>query len=460
MKELILTSPLTLAFTISIGLIYFFVVFHYVGQDKKLATKLEFSLALLFVFILSSGGISFPFDKLHFKVLGLLATTAPTIGGIIGIYTACILLLSSRLRHTLKDFSYVLSVLINKDPSLCLIFLLVSFSVFWSETPIFTLRNSITYLLVSLFAIYIGKQYSWKDISLFLRWTTLCILLFSLKTPSDDGSGHWSGILGHKNPFSFFMAQTVIWWLLHAVYSPKHRGISIAIVLTALFGLQKGGSGAGKVIFITLLCLWGYFGVLKKLPPRLAFLSVIIFMIIGLCLTFWVTENIKFIVVDTLNKDMTLTGRTDFWPQILAKIMHRPLLGYGVGGFWQPWRGSDNPAADIIVAKSLFRPQHSHNGFLELGVELGFLGLLLFVISLFSNIAKAIMHLSYTKQPEGGLPLLLLTYALMTNLTETGLLGVTIVWFWYVVLTVRLSLDTTGSLFSNEINGGGSMKVD
>jgi O-antigen ligase len=157
---------------------------------------------------------------------------------------------------------------------------------------------------------------------------------------------------------------------------------------------------------------------------------------------------------------MTLTGRTDFWPQILAKIMHRPLLGYGVGGFWQPWRGSDNPAADIIVAKSLFRPQHSHNGFLELGVELGFLGLLLFVISLFSNIAKAIMHLSYTKQPEGGLPLLLLTYALMTNLTETGLLGVTIVWFWYVVLTVRLSLDTTGSLFSNEINGGVSMKVD
>jgi hypothetical protein len=32
----------------------------------------------------------------------------------------------------------------------------------------------------------------------------------------------------------------------------------------------------------------------------------------------------------------------------------------------------------------------------------------------------------------------------MTNLTETGLIGVTSIWFWYVVTTVRLTLDTSG----------------
>ena len=45
--------------------------------------------------------------------------------------------------------------------------------------------------------------------------------------------------------------------------------------------------------------------------------------------------------------------------------------------------------------------------------------------------------------PESALPLYLLTFMLMTNLTEGGLFGVGTYWCWYVVLSVKLSLDTT-----------------
>jgi hypothetical protein len=67
---------------------------------------------------------------------------------------------------------------------------------------------------------------------------------------------------------------------------------------------------------------------------------------------------------------------------------------------------------------------------------------LYFVI--FNNLVKAVVYLSRNHLPESGLPLLVLTYSLMTNMTETGLVGVTSVWFWYVVTTVRLTLDMSG----------------
>jgi O-antigen ligase len=232
-------------------------------------------------------------------------------------------------------------------------------------------------------------------------------------------------------------------WLMHAVYSPKQRRLSLGFFALSLIALQKGGSGASKVLMVVLLSLWGYFGFVKKLKVQWAFVSVILFMILSICITILVTENLEFIVVDTLNKDLTLTGRTDFWPIIVDKINHRPLLGYGIAGFWQPWRGSDDPGSEIIVAATQFQPPHAHNGFLDLGLELGWLGVSLYALSFFNNVAKAVVYLGRTRLPEAGLPLLLLTYTLMTNLTETGLVGATSIWFWYVVTTVRLTLDTS-----------------
>jgi O-antigen ligase len=232
---------------------------------------------------------------------------------------------------------------------------------------------------------------------------------------------------------------------MYAVYSPKQRRLSVGFVLLSLIALQKGGSGASKVLTVTLLGLWGYFGFVKKLKVQWAFVSVILFMILSICLTLIINENLEFIVVDTLNKDMTLTGRTDFWPIIVDKINQRPILGYGMAGFWQPWRGADDPGGGIIVAKTQFQPMHSHNGFLDLGLDLGWLGLAVFALSFFNNVAKSVVYLSRVRLPESGLPLLLLTYTLMTNFTETGLIGVTSIWFWYVVTTVRLTLDTSGN---------------
>ncbi|MEC4984687.1 MAG: O-antigen ligase family protein [Oscillatoria sp. PMC 1076.18] len=447
MKEL-LKDPLILALVLGIGVVYLAISFHYLSRNAKLAAILEKILISAFIIVIigETGATMFPLPKFHPRLLALTITTPPTIAAQIATYIIFILLLSSRLRHTLKDFIQLFVIVLVREPFLFTLLLLIGLSAFWSDTPSFTFKNSLVVLETALIAFYTAKQYSWQEIYNLLRWLSLVVLILSLyyallvpsKGVLDIG---WGGIVGHKNHFSFFMALTAVIWMIHAFYYPQQRRLSLVVIILALFALNQGNSGASKVITVALISFWFYLGFVKKLKPQWAFVSVIIFLIITIILTILLTENLEFIVVDTLNKDLTLTGRTAFWPLIIDKVNQRPLLGYGVSGFWQPWRGLENPAADVIVAKTGFAPPHSHNGFLDLATELGWLGVSVMVISFLTNIAKSVIYLGKAKMPAAGMPILLLSYTLMTNVTESGLVGVTSVFFWYVVVAVRTSID-------------------
>lgn len=455
MLKLILSSPINILFCVVIALTYFFVIFHYAGKNKKIVNQIELLFFGVFVTTIAgaTGASLMPLPKLHPGVLALIGTTLPTIIGQLAFYGIACSILISRLRYTLKDFINVLAVLSYQAPFFCWLLLMSTFSFLWSNIPLISLRGCLTILLTSVLAIYFAKQYTWKEIYRFWRWISIIIVILSIAVAiQENQQPSWFGILGHKNQFSFLMAQTAVLWLMHAFYSPKQRRLSLVFVVLSVFGLIKGESGASKVLIVALLSLWGYFGFVKKLKVQWAVVSVILFMILSVFLTIIITENLKFIVVDTLNKDLTLTGRTEFWPLIVDKINERPILGYGVSGFWQAWRGADDPSSDIIVVKTQFRPGHAHNGFLDLALGLGWLGLGLFACSFFNNIAKAVIYLSRTPLPEAGIPLLLLNYTLLTNFTETGLMGVTGIWFWYVVTTVRLTLDTSGKSYAKQIN--------
>ena len=446
MKEIILSSPIILFFIVAIAIVYFLIIFHYAGRNKKLTQAIEmlFFGMLLISIAGSTGATLSPFDKLHPRALMLITTTIPTIAAQVGFYSIIFCIIASRLRYTLRDYIKVLADIFVKAPFFSLFLLLATLSVFWSNDITLTLKTVLVLLEVTIFAIYFGKQYSWTELYRFWRWINIILAVICVFYAVKENQGDWHGVLGHKNQFSFFMAQTAVLWLMQAFYAPKQRHMSFVFVVISFIALIKGNSGASKVLTVVLLSLWGYFGFVKRLKVQWAFVSVILFMIVSICATIVVTENLKFIVVDTLNKDMTLTGRTDFWPIIVDKINQRPILGYGLSGFWQPWRGAGDPGGGIIVAKTQFQPAHSHNGFLDLGLELGWLGVALFACSFFNNVAKSVVYLGKARLPEAGLPLLLLTYNLMTNLTETGLVAITSIWFWYVVTTVRLTLDTSG----------------
>jgi O-antigen ligase len=351
-------------------------------------------------------------------------------------------MLFPRLTKTTQKTVSIVIKWIAGDIFLGLFLLSMTLSGLWSQTPEITFRAICAMWVITLVSIYVGKVYSWLEIYGLLRWLSGLLALWTLVKQNPAPDGCWRGVLDHKNPFSFQMANTASLWILYAVKDRKYRYLSLFITLIALVGLQKGCSGASRVLTVVLISLWSYLAVLKKLPVKWGFLCFILFLVGSIGISILVLNNLEAIIVEGLKKDMTLTGRTEFWPLIIERInQNNPLFGYGMAGFWQPGRGLENPAYGIIVAKSGFVPPHSHNGFIDIICELGWVGLLLFTLSFFNNILRGIKYLVKESFPESGLPLYLLTFTLMTNLTEGGLFSVGNYWCWYVVLSVKLSLD-------------------
>jgi O-antigen ligase len=164
-------------------------------------------------------------------------------------------------------------------------------------------------------------------------------------------------------------------------------------------------------------------------------------MSIGIYLSILIADNAEYIIVEKLNKDITLTGRTLFWPIIVEAINRRPFFGYGYQGFWKPDPNPEDPSFPVITPNG-FRPGHSHNGFLDVGVDFGWVGLGLFLISLLTNIYYGILHLNRCQKFHlVGLPLIIFTRLVISNYTETNIIIIASGWSFYVLMTARLSMD-------------------
>ena len=143
-------------------------------------------------------------------------------------------------------------------------------------------------------------------------------------------------------------------------------------------------------------------------------------------------------ILAALGKDSSLSGRTDIWSMVWQKVLEHPLLGHGYSAFWLGWNGRDS--ADIWLALHWPVP-HSHNGFLDLLADLGFLGLVLFLAGYVSYFRKALRCARASRTSWGLFPLLYLSFMIVFNFSESSILKQeSVYWVLYAatwVLTTR-----------------------
>ncbi len=192
------------------------------------------------------------------------------------------------------------------------------------------------------------------------------------------------------------------------------------------------------------------------------FIFVVVFLILSISGFIIITNNLEAIVVDALGKDLTLTGRTPIWTYLFAeKIPKRPWFGYGFHGFWQPWRGADNPAANHISGElrmpsgsGYWTPPHSHNGFVEIILDFGLIGFAIFALSFITALVQAIQYLTRPRQRESVLesvlPVLLLIFVIFPNLTERPLVENNHNWYYYIFISVGIAIKISGRNFRAE----------
>jgi exopolysaccharide production protein ExoQ len=337
--------------------------------------------------------------------------------------------------------------IVLKSGLIWLLFGLVIISVFWSYSPELTKVRIIAMIGTMLFSLYLASRYTLKEQLQLLGWifgitilssTILAIFLPKYGLMGGVHLGAWRGIFNHKNGLGRIMVIGVVVFCLLALSVKKQRWIfwSLSGASVMLIVLSKASSP-----LVNLVILMSLLAVLPILRWNYIFMVPII---IGLSsvgiIVYSVTMSNAEQIAGAFGKNLTFTGRTDFWPLVLDKIAERPWLGYGFGSFWQ---GLDGPSAYVWNA-TVFKTPNSHNGYLDLFLDLGIIGFSIYAILFINAFRKALIYIRLTGTPDRFWPVLLLAYIVLSNLTESSLV-IQNNFLWVVQLGIFFSFSAKQS---------------
>src|SRR5262249_53870477 len=109
-------------------------------------------------------------------------------------------------------------------------------------------------------------------------------------------------------------------------------------------------------------------------------------------------------------------------------------LGHGYAAFWLGWEGE---SAKIWAALP-WMPPHAHNGFLDLGLELGVIGIVVFVTGFVWATWRATLVIRRTKTVYGLWPIAYLVFIVVNSAESTILVQNSIFWMLYVATCMWL----------------------
>jgi len=237
----------------------------------------------------------------------------------------------------------------------------------------------------------------------------------------------FKGLLGECAAIAFLLS-------LHEVLYPGWRralGFIIIGIATYLMiiSMSKGSLGLSLVApFLAWLAL--FIGRRMRVCPTIVLLSI------PVC--YWILSNIVGDLISRISwhlyANYTLSGRTDIWNFVNFEIARKPLFGWGYQSFWLV--GLDAPS--IVDAPGWIKTlPSSHNGYLDTNLDLGYVGLVVLVIFIFTSL-RAIGRLAERQPARAWVLLTLALFAILTNFLESAWMhGMDMVWLIFLIVVAE-----------------------
>lgn len=317
-------------------------------------------------------------------------------------------------------------------------------SVLWAESPGITLRRGIGLLGTTLFAYYFASRFSMRDqlrmLAIMFAVANVCSLffvIFGLGTPVEQIPGSWYGIYLHKNTLGRLMALSTIVYLVLWLTSKARPAylVGLALSLVLLLGSR---SVTAWLTFVTLLCIYPLYEAFRKSYVRggLA-LGVVASGVAWVAI--WTYSNYAE-VMRFLGRDTSLTGRTSIWEASWYMIGERPWLGFGYSGFWTGRMGPCRYIWNMIG----WPAPHSHNGILDIWLELGLIGVVLISLAVVIYFGRALRLIHAGGSREAVWPMLVFSFILLSNITERSLLSRNSL-FWILFVSTAINVTQTAA---------------
>ena len=325
-------------------------------------------------------------------------------------------------------------------------------SILWSQFPVRTIAFSFNAVLCLFFALCFYLRFSPEDQLRLLYWTGYIVVISSIAmallfpqygtVSGVGGQGEWKGLFFTKN----VLARACVFLLTPALFNYGDRRISrisrAAYIVLLLMVIIKTSSKTGLIAAVACIAFAATIRFLTRFSRRDAFLLVAFGLGIIAAGAVIVMTNAPLVLL-ALGKDSTLTGRTAIWNGVMASIGKRPILGYGYGGFWWGTRGE----AYSIDSRVGWMVPYSHNGFMDVWLDLGMVGFALISLTIVKAVRDGLKSLRTARPFYAQWCLSIVFLTVLYNLDEGTLLAQTeLVWVLYAVACVGLAMEAKQSV--------------
>jgi exopolysaccharide production protein ExoQ len=316
---------------------------------------------------------------------------------------------------------------------------LVPLSALWSIEPSTTINRYITLLsIVSVclaFTLLGWNRTRFQDV---VRPVVTALLvasvIFGILHPEyaiEIGEGtlknSWRGLTDQKNQFGMLSSFGVVFWL-HAWFSNERKwwiafpfiGLSFTCVL-----LSRSSTSLLATILSTLFMLLVMVAPsnLRRFMPYVVSSFAVLVVVYALAVLNLVPGMSVLLdpVAELSGKDMTFSNRAVIWDIIKEHIQLAPVLGSGYGAYWTgPVPSSPS---FTFLSRMYFYPTQSHNGYLEIVNDLGFVGLTCLLGYLVSWVYQSLQLMKFDRG-QSMLFLALFFQQAITNLSESTWLAI------------------------------------
>jgi len=238
-----------------------------------------------------------------------------------------------------------------------------------------------------------------------------------------SGELMWIGMTVHKNCLGrlcMIVSAFLIWdslrrWRAGSLWSDRWRTVAdCGVLMIALYMLRGPGKAYSATSIATLLVgiatLLGlqWLRRCNFLPSgRCVAAGLLGLFVFGVAAPFVGGANVARFS-GALGRDDTLTGRTQTWAELVPLVKERPILGVGFGSFWTAAR------------REFYEMSHGHNGYLDVLLDLGAVGIFVWVGVLVTYAEKAAVALTLDYD-RAALAIALLAMSAVYNTSESAL---------------------------------------
>jgi O-antigen ligase len=315
---------------------------------------------------------------------------------------------------------YLIQVMRGIFPYL-LILLLCAISALWSDYQFPTLRRSVTLSSSVFFGAYLYLAFGVRGtLELVGRATVILAVLSRVVLVAVPTVGHETaqgyegamrGVFAQKNSLGLAMLLAVSCYVYQLIDNPKSVIGPMARLVLLLFCIVLSRSATSLVIAVLVMAVGAVFWSAGDWRRRVIVLYA---LAVGFCLITLLALVDTGQLLGYLERDASFTGRLPLWDASLQAALQRPWLGYGYSGFWN----QDSPMVQYIWAAIDWQAPSAHNGYLDIMLQIGLVGLVLY-----AWVWSSIVVFSLWAWREGSLPearwiLLFMLINVLLNLDE------------------------------------------